>query len=205
MLLLDLVVADLALDGESTAPDEQRRPGFQAHGRVAPGVADPNRVIELEATHGQHLFGFVRRLGLTDQQAADCVQEVLLRLWTTLDRGVVVLDPKAWAFRSIYRLAMDEYRLRRRVASLVGTLGRRAAGAAPGVDHDDRIAVWAEVDRLPARQRQVVYLRYRVDLTYDEIGEVLHITASGARSHATQAMAALRRRLGEGRPHEEAR
>ena len=168
-------------------------------------VPDPSRIIDLEATHGQHLFGFVRRLGLTDQQAADCVQEVLLRLWTTLERGVIVVDPKGWAFRSIYRLAMDEYRLRRRVTSLVRTLGWRATAAGPGVADDDRIAVWAEVDRLPARQRQVVYLRYRADLPYTEIGEVLGITASAARSHATQAMAVLRNRLNEDRHPEEAR
>ena len=46
-------------------------------------------------------------------------------------------------------------------------------------------------------KRQVVYLRYRSDLSFDQIGEALGITASAARSHATQAMATLRRRLGD--------
>jgi RNA polymerase sigma factor (sigma-70 family) len=158
--------------------------------------ADRQVIVDLEARHGQALFGFVRRLGLSDEQAADCVQEVLLRLWTELGRGATILDPKGWAFRSIYRLAMDEHRLRRRIAGLVTLIGGRTSAERPPSADVDRIAVWSEVDRLPERQRHVLYLRYRADLAFDEIGDVLGITASAARSHATQATATLRRRLG---------
>jgi RNA polymerase sigma factor (sigma-70 family) len=143
---------------------------------------------------GQALFGFVRRLGLTDAQADDAVQETLARLLAEGRRGIVIAKPRAWAYRSIYRLAMDEHRLRRRWTALTGTLARRPAPSHP-VDDADRIAVWTEVDHLPARQREVLYLRYRSDLPFDEIGQVLGITASAARSHATQALATLRVRL----------
>jgi RNA polymerase sigma factor (sigma-70 family) len=61
------------------------------------------------------------------------------------------------------------------------------------VDDHERVAVWAAVDELPPRQREVIYLRYRSDLSFDEIGHVLGITAGAARSHATQAMSSLRR------------
>lgn len=194
-----------AAPGRAEPPSTDRRAStreaaygsFETFGRVDRAPVDPAAVIDLEARYGQALFGFVRRLGLSDNQAADCVQEVMLRLWATLDGGTIVLDHKAWAFRAIYRLAMDEYRVRRRVAGLVASLGRRLATAPLIVDADDRIAVWAEVDRLPPRQRQVVYLRYRADLTYGEVAEVLGITASAARSHATQAMTTLRARLAD--------
>ena len=156
--------------------------------------ADPRIVVDLDARHGQGLLGFVRRQGLSDEQADDAVQEVLLRLWMELRRGIVIDNPKSWAYRAIYRLAMDEHRLRRRLAGLRDLLG---SPVREPVVHDisDRIAVWSEVDRLPERQRQVIYLRYRSDLTFEEIGEVLGITSSAARSHATQATATLRGRL----------
>ena len=186
-----LWASDVALDAPSDDHDD-----YAVRGSVGTrGPVDPAPVLDLEANHGQALFGFVRRLGLSDQQAADCVQEVLTRLWSELDRGTAIVDHKAWAFRSIYRLAMDEHRLRRRVSDLVGRLGRLSP-ASTGPSPDDRIAVWSEVDRLPARQRQIVYLRYRADLSFDEIAAVLGITSSAARSHATQAMARLRSRLG---------
>jgi RNA polymerase sigma-70 factor, ECF subfamily len=153
-------------------------------------------VLDLERREGQALFGFVRRLGLTDAQAADAVQDVLLRLWAELVAGRSIERPKAWAFRAIYRLAMDQHRLRRRIGAIAERLGRTGAPWDDTArDAGDRLAVWAEVARLPERQRHVLYLRYRADLTFEQIGSVMGITASAARSHATQATATLRRRL----------
>lgn len=164
--------------------------------RVEPERVEPGRdaVLGVLAEDAQHLFGFVRRLGLSDEQADDAVQDVLARLLEQRQAGVVIMNPRAWAFRSIYRLAMDQHRLRRRIAALVTALGSRT-DAGSDYDADDRVAVWAAVDQLPARQRAVVYLRYRADLGFEEIGDALGITASAARSHATQATATLRERL----------
>jgi RNA polymerase sigma factor (sigma-70 family) len=148
---------------------------------------------QLHDSDAQAMFGFVRRLGLTDEQADDAVQEVFTRLLAEHRRGISIANPRSWAYRSIYRLAMDQHRLRRRLAMLAGALSQRPGRGS--VDATDRIAVWSEVDRLPRRQREVIYLRYRSDLEYEEIGHILGITASGARSHATQAIATLRARL----------
>lgn len=164
--------------------------------RVPDGAREDAAVatgVGLAGEDVQALFGFVRRLGLSDAQADDAVQETHARLLTEYRRGIVIANPRAWAFRSIYRLAMDEYRLRRRVALLVGRLTVRRGE--PERHVSDRIAVWTEVDRLPQRQRQVIYLRYRADLAYEEIGQALGITAGAARSHAAHAIERLRAAL----------
>jgi RNA polymerase sigma factor (sigma-70 family) len=158
---------------------------------IAADRADEALLVELERREGQALFGFIRRLGLTDSEAQDVVQEVFLRLWRQLGTGRPMANAKGWAYQTGYRLAMDQHRLRRRAGALVTRLG----GDGGVHDEDDRIALWAEVDRLPARQREVLYLRYRSDLAFEAIGEVLGITSSAARSHATQAMATLRQRF----------
>lgn len=151
----------------------------------------------------QALFGFVRRLGLTDEQADDAVQEVFTRLLAEHRRGIAIANPRAWAYRAIYRLAMDQHRLRTRLRAVASALKLHSQRWL--VDDADRIAVWTEIDRLPQRQRQVIYLRYRSDLEYEEIGQALGISASAARSHAAHATATLRRRLdvdGGGVSHE---
>jgi RNA polymerase sigma-70 factor, ECF subfamily len=153
-------------------------------------------VTDLELRQGQALFGFVRRQGLTDTEAQDAVQEVLFRLWLELRAGTAIDNPRAWVYRAVYRIAMDHHRLRARIAALSRRLAR-ARIEPPPRDAADRLAVWAEVDRLPARQRQVLDLRYRADLSFEEIGSILGITPSAARSHATQAVARLRQRLGQ--------
>lgn len=165
---------------------------------VAP--ADPRAaearavVLGLEQREGQALFGFAVRLGLSDAEAQDAVQESFLRLWAQCSAGILIRNPRNWTFRTIYRIAMDEHRLRRRAVGLIDRIGRAAARATTHAPRE-RFDVWSAVDRLTDRQRQVVYLRYQADLAFDEIGTVLGISASAARSHVTFAIAALRKTL----------
>jgi RNA polymerase sigma factor (sigma-70 family) len=149
----------------------------------------------------QEMFGFARRLGLSDEDASDAVQESMLRLFRELAGGAAILDPDAWAFRVLYRVGMDNHRLRRRVEALAVRLTAVAAWRRPddgdpsrGLDTD---GVWQAVDQLPPRQRAVLYLRYRADLSYERIALALGISAGAARGHASTGLATLRRRLGE--------
>jgi RNA polymerase sigma-70 factor, ECF subfamily len=147
----------------------------------------------------QEMFGFVRRLGLGDEDASDAVQETMLRLWRELDAGAEIADPDAWAFRVLYRLGMDSHRLARRLAGLFDRVGGRSpegVGSRHDGDPSRQIgvdAVWRAVDRLPERQRAVLYLRYRADLPYERIGLALGITPGAARGHASTGLATLRR------------
>jgi RNA polymerase sigma factor (sigma-70 family) len=151
-------------------------------------------LLELERSEGQALFGFALRLGLSEAEAQDAVQEALLRLWAQFTAGSTIENPRNWTFRTIYRIAMDEHRLRRRATGLLDRIGR-ATSRSSAHEPTGQVDVWPEVDRLSDRQRQVIYLRYQADLAFEEIGTVLGITASAARSHCTFALAALRKRL----------
>ena len=51
--------------------------------------------------------------------------------------------------------------------------------------------------RISHRQRLAIYLRYRADLPYEEIGAILGIAAPSARSNVSHALDALRVELGE--------
>jgi RNA polymerase sigma-70 factor, ECF subfamily len=158
-------------------------------------VRAADEVVErIDAKHGQNLFGLARRAGLDDQTAEDAVQETLVRLWLEVRSGTDILDPPAWSFRTLYRIAMDQHRLRRRVRELVERVGRRPPP--PGTDAVQQMTIWSLVDRLPLRQRQVMYLRYRADMTFEQIALVMTITPSGARANAAKASVSLRRSLG---------
>ena len=165
------------------------------------GTGRPLEAAAVEDVHerrGRELFGLCRRLGLDDDEANDAVQETFLRMWRESRRGIVILDADGWAFRVAYRLAMDHHRIGRLARAVVDRI-TAAATASDEVDPADRLSVWAAVDRLPPRQRAVLYLRYRADLSYERIATVMGITANGARNNASVATASLRRRLtGEG-------
>jgi len=163
----------------------------------SPHARRADRVVrEVDQEHGQGLLGLALRSGLAHDAAEDAVQEALFRLWQEVRKGVDIIDPRAWSFRTLYRIAMDEHRLRRRAGDIVARLSTRSWKT---LDPDiaQRISVWTLVDQLPTRQRQVLYLRFKADLSFDQIAATLGITASAARAHATFAAARLRATIGE--------
>jgi len=72
-------------------------------------------VRSLHTRRGDDLYGFALRMGLSDDDAADAVQDVMLRVWDELISGEELLDLDAWAFRVTYRWRMDRHRLHKRV------------------------------------------------------------------------------------------
>jgi RNA polymerase sigma factor (sigma-70 family) len=154
------------------------------------------RVVSLEGTVGPRLYGYAVHLGVDGPRASDLVQDALLRLWRELRRGVVIRSPEPWLFRTVSRLAMDEHRLHRRVLRLMTSLGERLSPTVMELETTERAALWSAVDHLPPRQRQVLFLRFRADLTYEEVAQVMGITPAAVRSHSSQALVTLRARLG---------
>lgn len=155
-------------------------------------VRHADRLLEdLDASLGQTLLGLAIRSGLGPEAAEDAVQEGLLRLWLEIRSGVDVIDPRAWLFTAVYRIAMDDHRLRRKALDVVARLSTRSMRT---VDPDvaQTISVWQLVDRLPTRQRQVLYLRYKADMSFDQVAAVMGISASTARAHAAFATERLR-------------
>ncbi len=156
-------------------------------------------VVTLQRERGGELWGLARHLGLSPDDADDAVQETLVRLWSALRDGAAIERADAWAFRSLYRLAMDRHRWHRRVRLLAERLGGQP-GRGSSVDHADRMAIWEAVEGLPERQRLAIYLRFRADLPYEEIGAILGIAPPSARSNVSRALDALRAELGEEAP-----
>jgi len=73
------------------------------------------------------------------------------------------------------------------VLSVLGTQIRRSE-----IGQDRRRRLLA---RLPPRQREAVYLRYHADLPFDEVADVMGVTAGAARGYVTRAVASLRSAL----------
>ena len=101
--------------------------------------------------------------------------------------------PIPWLLTIARRIVIDRTRRGRLVVWLRILPQDRAASAQ---DEIDNLEVWIWFQQLcralPARQREVLLMRYGLDLSDQEIGRILGMTAGSARTTIARALARLR-------------
>ncbi|MEW6071173.1 MAG: sigma-70 family RNA polymerase sigma factor [Planctomycetota bacterium] len=153
-------------------------------------AGDPSRFAVLVQRHDRAVRSVVEGRVRDPNEIEELVQQTFYLAFRRLDQ---LADPArfgAWLERIAENCAAEHHRRlarREREADLTGL--EAAAG--------DRSAewIWGEVERLPAPQREVLELRYRLDLTYAEIAARLAVPVSTVRGRIYEARRALRRRL----------
>nr|WP_179670022.1 sigma-70 family RNA polymerase sigma factor [Nocardioides thalensis] len=148
---------------------------------------------ELFSGNFQSLVRLAAVMGADDPE--NVAQEVFARL---LLRRDLLADPNA-AIRYARAMVcnMSRSRLRHlRVARRA--MPRLVPESAPPADHllmsaDASMRVVAAVQALPARQREVIVLRYWMGLPESEIAHTLGISPGSVKTHAARAMAALKK------------
>ena len=154
-------------------------------------------VTQLYAAHYVSLVRLASLLVGHSGEAEEIVQDAFVamhRRWRRLR------DPdKALSYlrASVVNGARSSHR-RRAVADRHATASAGAhVGVEPSAEHhamsaDTRAHVLRALDRLPARQREVLVLRYYSDLSENDIAEALGISRGAVKSHAFRGVAALR-------------
>jgi RNA polymerase sigma-70 factor (sigma-E family) len=153
-----------------------------------------------------HALGLIRfALMLTGDQttAEDVVQDAFLGLYQGWHR---VRDPSrvlGYLRTAVLNGCRSVQRSRRR-ARLLRVVHEPPvwSAEAAAIDGEDRRAVLAAVARLSLRQREVLALKYYLDLGEQEIARMLGVSRGTVSATGSRALAALARELQAGDTHE---
>lgn len=141
------------------------------------------------------LYAYVRTLLGDDASAEDVTALAFERAYRRresfdADRG----SRRGWLFGIARNAALDELRRRQRSAPLIGDLPDLAA-AAPDEEADlaiRRTTVQAALAGLPAREREIVALKFHGGLSNAELAVVLGTSESNAGTRVHRAVTKLR-------------
>ena len=170
------------------AADVRAPSGAWASGRVA--------VSELFQLHYRRLVGLAVLLVEDRETAEDVVQDAFEGLYRHYGR---LRDPQA-AVAYLNRCVVNgsRSRLRRRRSEQAHVLPEAVpepSAEAAGVSRGELGGLAAAVAALPRRQREVVVLRYFLDLSEEQIAEWLGISRGSVKRHAWRANDALAKRM----------
>jgi RNA polymerase sigma-70 factor (sigma-E family) len=125
--------------------------------------------------------------GLPPASAEEAVAEAFARAWAGWSKVRSLHSPSAWVVRTAVNADISWWRRRRR--EVVTDAAHENAVAATEGDRDDLLDA---VRRLPPRQREVVVLRYLLDLDTAGTAAWLGIAAGTVTAHLHHALATLR-------------
>lgn len=131
--------------------------------------------------------------GLTGDRgfAEDLAQTTLVSAYASWSRVRKADDPDAYVRRILLNAFRGGFR-RRRVAEELSESPPDLPVADPAGAHGDRASVLAAVAALPPKQREVVLLRFWLDLTEGQTAATLGCSIGNVKSQTARALAKLR-------------
>ncbi len=190
--------------------EEQKRP---------PAIPRPTDPVQFEKEMGPHIDALYRnavRLTGNSNDAEDLVQDTYLRAYRFFYQYQLGTNAKAWLFRIMNTVFLNEYRKKSRQADTVSYDGledfylynRIAEDSATGPNQQtvanpedvvlnrlDREAIEAAIAKLPIEFRETVALATLEGLAYQEISDILEIPIGTVRSRLSRGRKLLQRAL----------
>jgi len=156
---------------------------------------------EVARVYGRKIYNFAYRLTGNGDDAADLVQEVLLRV----QKGLASYQPgsfEGWLWRITRNAFLDDVRRRNRrpTAPIPEEVDRWELASAPSADVEySRISLGDDVQKalleLPVEFREAVVLCDIVGLSYDEIARAVAVPVGTVRSRIHRGRRLLRESL----------
>ncbi|MUL47086.1 sigma-70 family RNA polymerase sigma factor [Mycobacterium sp. CBMA293] len=166
--------------------------------RVAAVVGDREAFDVIVTRYGPALYRYARRMLAYEADVPDVVQDTFVAAWQQIGTFRGSSSLRTWLFAICYRKIADTHRLKR-ARPVEDWVLEPLAGPDPSADPYTAASNAAFLDalelalgELPVRQRAVWMMREVEQMTFPEIGEVLHLSSDAVRGHHVRALKALR-------------
>lgn len=165
---------------------------------------------QIHQYHIRHLLNYGLRLHSSLSAVEDCIQDIFVELWQYRQGLTQPTSVRFYLLKALRNRLRAQYRRDQPFVSGWDDDGEQAGQNRLPFDtepsaEEQLIALDTDAERkaliqqtlqvLTARQREIIYLRYFNDLTYEQICEVMKINYQTARSQIYTALKLIRKNL----------
>ena len=166
--------------------------------RASAVVGDREAFDAIVNRYGPVLYRYARRMLAYEADVPDVVQDTFVAAWQQIGAFRGSSSLRTWLFAICYRKIADTHRLKR-ARPVEDWVLEPLAGPDTSADPFTAASNAAFLDalelalgELPVRQRAVWMMREVEQMTFPEIGEVLHLSPDAVRGHHLRAVKTLR-------------
>ncbi|BBZ53805.1 putative RNA polymerase sigma factor [Mycolicibacterium phocaicum] len=166
--------------------------------RASAVVGDREAFDIIVNRYGPVLYRYARRMLAYEADVPDVVQDTFVAAWQQIGSFRGSSSLRTWLFAICYRKIADTHRLKR-ARPVEDWVLEPLAGPDTSADPFTAASNAAFLDalelalgELPVRQRAVWMMREVEQMTFPEIGEVLHLSPDAVRGHHHRAVKTLR-------------
>lgn len=145
------------------------------------------------------LFRYGGKFTNNSSQLEDSIQELFVELWQSKSRNAVV-SVRAYLLKSLKYKLLKTYRQSRITLSAGDNDGTFEFShehflVAGEEEAERKRLVLRALEQLSDRQKEIIYLKFYQDLSYEEVSEIMSINYQAARNLLYQAIKSLKNRL----------
>lgn len=148
-------------------------------------------VTELVSRRGEALVRYATLLSGNREDAADLVQDALVKTFGRLRNGFSVVSAEAYVRRAILNAHVDGGRRAQRWRRIAPLEYRPDEVDSAESATQSRIDLHEELQKLSPRERACLVLRYYDDLKVDDVAEALGISAGAVKRYLSDGLAKM--------------
>jgi RNA polymerase sigma-70 factor (ECF subfamily) len=149
--------------------------------------------------HYESLVRYGNKFTPNTEALEDSIQELFIELWQAKSR-TPVLSVRAYLLKALKYKLLKKYNRMQDTVPLKEDEGGfewspESSLIARQDSHEKEKIVTVALNGLTSRQKEIVYLKYYQNLSYEEVSEIMNINYQAARNLLYQAIKALKSRL----------
>jgi len=160
---------------------------------------DENAFALLHQNLYPSLFSYVVRMIRDEDLAEDLLQDLFIKFWQGRVGIGTISNVKAYFFRSIRSMVLNYIRSKQLKESKLDTMpapeldfSKEELIMSDEFDADLKELMQATLNKLPAKQREIIHMRFYQDLDYTQITKITGIKYQSVVNHVYRAVQTLR-------------